>query len=488
MDFAEVLRKYILNGGGSLFQRQDEDEDEDEDEKAQRLLGVKRRVYQIMGVDEDEDGNKIEVDTSWLDRADETATPLYIAMGDRAAMQGNFDLAIELYTAYLRSPVQKISELTQAGRLFLRRARAQIEPETPSESAKKFDAYFHEDDYSDPIPIDAPFPIDPGVAFPESHTGAFTLLAAEAFARAMPASDVDDDMHVDDRNESAYAQELFALDGLRCSLILLDDVASLDVVVKLIANWVEDRIYWRDAAWWWVAEFESRGRETHAWLRGRRGQSIWGMPAEPQVSDSSATADVYGRMAVWQNTEILDLLRLQHDRDDLDRVKVLEPKDLQEQLSKELGQGWERLPAKVRRRITQAEWLRPIFAAHDGIDWAPVMIQYSRALEELLQDSLSEPLVRLLNARLNNKHQTVLRDEANRWSIYDYGSEIQKIASSHAQGKLAAGVSKSLKEFGMERNQAAHAGEFFDPARVRNAREALVGKDGLIWRIQALRL
>jgi hypothetical protein len=72
--------------------------------------------------------------------------------------------------------------------------------------------------------------------------------------------------------------------------------------------------------------------------------------------------------------------------------------------------------------MQQAERLRAVLVHLNGIDWAPVVLQYSRGLELLLLARWKEALLRLLASKKSTPAQRIaddaaLRTEAAGWSI-----------------------------------------------------------------------
>lgn len=428
-------------------------------------------------------------DETWKDFVQSITgpTPMALVAADRAVAHSEFDLALECYASLVRRAGAEVPDLAQAGRVLLRRAAAPLEP-IPSESCD-----------TDSCPdVDLGFPVCDGVELPEKYAGRLFSLSTEAFSRALRLLRANWEFEESDsiHDEIEYLfHDLLALDGLRCSLLLMDDVESLNIVLQEIDRALGDGLG-LDVE----GRVAIRAAETRGWLRGSRGRPFWS-GVDEQGKDHAEHDATEARLALWQHSEILSLLRgLTPDikravRAELDHVDW-QRDTARTHLIEEFADRWSGLPSSVQRQIEQAERLRPIFAGLDGIDWAPIIMQYGRALELLLHDRLRDSLIASIDRGSTKKSPEArtadllrLTEESRFWTAGDFSVGIQKVAGSLANAEGARRLSKSLRDFaGDFRNPAAHAGAFVDPAFVRDAREALLGQAGLLWRVQAFRM
>lgn len=431
------------------------------------------------------------------------AGPAGLMVGDSAAELGEMELALELYRHAVRDSEYDNEALAQIGRFLLARAGAPLTPFSPEDQAEDVEFEIYED---------VPFTIKVAPAFPQSYELPLYELSAEAFARALLRLQdiwaVGELLDTDPEEWPTWADSvhaLLSLDGLRCGLLLSGSYDDVDPVVTLMLSSCSD---WEveGGPYEFSEPFRVRAAETKGWLRGRSGEPLWRTSKLPDEDISEEahpgrepdlTSEL--RLLRFQGREMLDLLRTlptslsDSIRTDLLRTPEESLADAERKLYEEMGSIWESLGGDVRRMLQQAEILRPVLSERRGIDWAPVILHYSRALELHLHRQLRKDLI----AGLVNQSRTDarpreaarLQEQATTWSIGDYGSQLAKVADKSANPRAARDFSRRLRDFAREyRNPAVHAGEFIDPERARHARDLVIAQNGLLAELGRLRL
>ena len=209
--------------------------------------------------------------------------------------------------------------------------------------------------------------------------------------------------------------ELVALDGLRAAFMEADDLDGLESVIGEYLGWVEDyekgvpglnalartiakKMGHTSLVQGWTEpdhespfyDFELNFFKAQPWLRARR-------KAPPSGEPGLTAGD---RLLLWQLRQLSQEIRDQRGRTEqweslLQTIaqklegtpkRIIEP--FAKRLAEEYGDMWAGLPPEVQGLLIQAEFLRSVFETVVDADWAPVAVQYRRALEGLLQTGL----------------------------------------------------------------------------------------------------
>jgi len=330
-------------------------------------------------------------------------------------------------------------------------------------------------------------PDEPGPEFPDKAS--LLGLAIRAFGLAWLYYSG----HAEERSQVWRA--LLALDGLRVAFLHTSSLGALEQVCQTYYDWVE-HCQFHD----FVGEFEASFRETMGYLRGRREAAFPGSTTASQFSP-----DLQGsqRLIIWQLKELLSEVRESRiTPDEIESIASRVGDKVAEKIAKsapyvldsyegrlalELGSGWYQLPTEVRRMIIQAEHLRHLLQGAVDSDWAPVVLQYVRALESHL---------RTLGPRLDEAFR---RDHpyarANIGAFRRLFAEPQFVQFAVAHGlstgalmaELAPDLDRVVKSY---RNPAVHGAEPTSPVKVEELRRLLIGTEahrpGLLWRVASL--
>ena len=450
-----------------------------------------------------------------LQRAFAANEPFDLAWGDIAAERGRTEVALRSYEVAVRTESLgdddtdndlEAERLSQVGRFLLSRAASKLQPVQTA-------------DAEDDVVLDAEtgkvlsvgpggFRFGDGPAFPASYEPQLVELAACAFARARlvaftgPADDVE---WVDrDVTYEECWQALLALDGLRCCTVMM---GAFDDLAPVLVDGMK-----------WCNELYTTSMEDHAqllrntfqntewWLRGRKNLPLWELDDEGEGASFAITAEGGGadtaselRFLRWQLNTYMDEVRLLRETkqvatDDLARTIAglvsaeftKERPDLTQimaRLSLEFRPRWDTLPKATRRVITQAEYVSSLLESAPDADWAPTIVQLSRALETFFEDRA--PLLRRMsmdkivpNRPLADQQATPLR------TLGEFQHELREIGNK-LQGlrkKQISDLSKGLRDVVDERNIAAHGDRHIDKVRALAFRGRLLdAQAGLLW-------
>jgi len=306
--------------------------------------------------------------------------------------------------------------------------------------------------------------------------------------------------------------ELVALDGLRAAFMEADDLDGLESVIGEYLGWVEDyekgvpglnalartiakkmghtRLVqgWsepdRESPFY---DFEVNFFKAGPWLRARR--------KAPPAGEPGLTAG--DRLLLWHLRELSQQLRDQRGKTEqwdslLQAIaQKLEgtPKRIVEasrkRLAEEYGDRWERLPAEVQRLVAQAEFLRSTLETVVDSDWAPVVVQYARALETLLQRGLGPSLDEALGPKYS---YTKARLETFR-DLFDSPqfAGLRGLPGADRMRDLSLPLHDVIRNY---RTPAVHGAEPMSPVKADELLRRLLGTEsqrvGLVWEIASL--
>lgn len=446
-------------------------------DRLRQLLSVVKERNALLNLMNDT-GKEDERQSSWLREMEvlealamelEDRRPFQLTLGDALLETGDPDAAFLAYEAAVdEEPDPTI--LGEIGCCLLQRCRVAALPTSGRVS--------FEDGVVD---IDSSMPRDAGPEFPESTR--LLKLAVRAFGLAW--------LHCYQFNKGGgpsvpdFLHGVFALDGLRLTFIELDDLDASSSVCVRYRGWVEDWTRYEE-----VYEFLSEGYEetiskTMAYLLGARAHISPG-PSLEQVHKSQ-------QYIIWQLNQVTAQSQNgQLDEKALERIERL-IRDLlrydigttESRLRQTFGQDFDDLPQSARKMLTEAEGINSIFVLYTGADWSLVALQFSKSLEILLRNlgsTLDKASLRNFSfAKANITEFPKLFNEKN----FAQHAELKGIPKNIAEemAKLGPGLERVVDRY---RNPAAHGAKVLSRDDVKDLRESLLGKDGLIWRISRL--
>lgn len=371
------------------------------------------------------------------DQESQRTLPLDIRVGDFFTQKGELEGALRAYELAVLDE-DGPARLCELGYLLLQRCRVDELPlcdkdfdGTSVEFPGGEQAFIssHQVDFENPGPE---FPDKPGLldlavrAFGKAY-----VRCVQRFLREIGWPGGDKWHDVDEWLERTRAaedkwHELVALDGLRAAFMEADDLDSLESVIGEYLGWVEDyekgvpglnalartiakKMGHTSLVQGWTEpdhespfyDFELKFFKAQPWLRARR-------KAPPSGEPGLTAGD---RLLLWQLRELLQEVREHrgsteelHTRFQTIAQKLEStPKWIVEaskkRLAEKYGDMWVALPLEVQRLVIQTDFLRSMFETVVDVDWAPVVLQYARALETLLQKGLGPRLDKALTPR-----------------------------------------------------------------------------------------
>jgi hypothetical protein len=306
--------------------------------------------------------------------------------------------------------------------------------------------------------------------------------------------------------------ELVALDGLRAAFIEADDVDGLESVIGAYCGWVADydqeipglhalanvlakKTGATPLVSGWTEpdhessfyDFEINFFKAQAWLRGRRKAPP---SAQPELTKE-------GRLLLWHLRELSQQLRDQRGKTEqwgstlhsIEQQLQSTPKPIVEasrkRLAEEYGNRWEQLPAEVQRLVAQAEFLRLTLQTVVDGDWAPVIAQYARALETLLQSKLGPRLDEVLKPKYSYS-KARLEHFRNCFDSQQFAG-LRGLPGADRMRDLGCPLDDFIRNY---RTPAVHGAEPMSPVKADEMRRRLLGTDdqrlGLLWEISSL--
>lgn len=305
-----------------------------------------------------------------------------------------------------------------------------------------------------------------GSTIPE-HRERLLQLACDAFSRAYGYC-VAEARRVERPRSNVYYQACCALEGIRVTAQELNLPGMQELVYWDYYKW-SDWCGGRDDSW--ATEFARRfayslgvARTKEAALAVQEAQSIVRPPVREGLVDEIASA-----VTKAMRSAPVELIR-----------------DAQAAASKLAGETWVELPIEVREQLTQAEYMESMFW-HSSFDWAPVALPYFRAIENLLQvfgSSLSKHLGGeladfLSRARLDGSPQDCsllgMGQFARLMSKALNEPEMQSFLkrTSLERGDIRDVAGRLYKLSGRYRNLAAHGGDAWGGAKIREVKRAI---------------
>ncbi len=306
----------------------------------------------------------------------------------------------------------------------------------------------------------------PGPPIPE-HRERLLQLACDAFSRAYGYC-VAEARRVERPRSNVYYQACCALEGIRVT------------GQELNLQGMQELVYWDYYMWsdWcggrddsWATEFARRfayslgvARTKEAALAVQEAQSIVHSPVRAGLADELAAA-----VTKAMRSAPAELIR-----------------DAQVAASKLARETWVELPIEVRDQLTQAEYMESMFW-HSSYDWALVALPYFRAIENLLQvfgsslaKHLGGELANFLNrAKLDGSPQDCamlgVGQFARLMSKCLNQPEMQSFLerTSLERGDIRDVAGRLYKLSGRYRNLAAHGGDAWGGAKIREVKRAI---------------
>lgn len=457
------------------------------------------------------------------DDESQRALPLDIRLGDFFAEKGELEAGLRAYELAVLEEDDP-SRLCELGYLLLQRCRVDELPlcdkhfhgtsvEFPG--GEKAFISSHQVDFDNPGPE---FPHNPPLL--EVAIRAFSkayVRCVQRFVREIgwPGGDEWHDVsELLERTAPAEDKwhELVALDGLRAAFMEADDVDGLESVIGAYCGWVgdyEENIPGLHALASVLAkkngvtplvsgwtepdhespfyDFELNFFKAQPWLRARRKAPP---SAEPELTKE-------GRLLLWHLRELSQQLRDQRGRTEqwgsllqsLEQNIQSTPKRIVEasrrRLAEEYGNRWEQLPAEVQRLVAQAEFHRSMLETVVDGDWAPVIAQYARALETLLQRGLGPRLDKVLKPEYSYT-KARLEHFRNRFDSSQFAG-LRGLPGADRMRDLGPALDDVIRNY---RTPAVHGAEPMSAVKADELRRRLLGTDdqrlGLLWEISSL--
>jgi len=459
-------------------------------------------------------------------RGGESRLPLDMSLGDIRAEKGQVEAALRAYELAVLEEDDPAS-LCELGYLLLQRCRVDELPLCD----KDFDGASVEFPGGEEVFISSHL-VDfenPGPEFPDKP--GLLDLAVRAFGKAYVrcAQEFIRDLGWPDESHDASEfleraaaagivapedtwHELVALDGLRAAFMEADNLDGLECVISGYYEWLDDceegvpglspavRVIGKKMGFTNVIagdmepdrespfyDFELNCLKAQTWLRARR--------KGPPRGEAGLTAR--DRLLLWHLRELSQQLRDQHGKTEqwdsllqsIEQKLESAPKRMVEasrkRLAEEYGDSWDGLPLEVQRLVIQADFLRSMFETVVDADWAPVVLQYARALETLLQKGLGARLDKALKPEYSYTRAR-LEHFRNLFNSPQFAG-LKGLPGADRMRDLGRPLDDVIRNY---RTRAAHGAEPVSAVKADEMVLRLLGPEaqrvGLVWEIASL--